>query len=293
MTASHGWDDCPQSGRSGVDDEIYLYGDHPDAVRARAVYLGALIASIGRFGGRTVDEMRGKLGWFILKYTDNELQVILDTARRYGFLHTPQIQNELFGVLVTGNVTATKEGKKLPVPRGGSPSDLSRNALSTGLLMWSSFTGTRPGVAALAGLAPPLAALGAWLQTHNWWLVALIGLAWLAAVLFLGVRGDRALKAAAEAWPRLEYYRPARYAFQTHRWRYWMLPLLWWVIVAFATFAILVGGKVGVYFGVGAGLVALAAVGVNQWKVAPLGRGWLREAGRVYGCRRKRRSVTG
>jgi len=228
--------------------------------------------------------MSGKLGWFVLRYTDVEFQQVLQSARRFEVIETPESPN--FDEPVVGNVQLADNGKKLTAPRGASLLDLGNSGVRATVLMWSVFGGAEKPVTVAAGLiGPPAALVGAWFLLHRWWVVALLLLAWLALVLLLGASGERALKAAALAWPRMRYYRPCRYAWETHAWRHWFFPVVEWVTAALVAGALLLGLPWAFALGPAAAVVALIGVVMYRRRVRPLREAWIEEAGQVYGCR--------
>jgi hypothetical protein len=230
--------------------------------------------------------MSGQLGWFVLRYTDGELQDVLQTARSFGAIDTPNSAG--LDEPVHGNVELADDAKKLKAPRGASLLDLGKNGVWATVLMWNIFGGAEKPVVTAAGLiGPPALAAGAWFLTRRWWVVAALLLIWLAIVLFFGARGERDLKAAAKSWPRLQAYRPWRYTFDTHAWRQWFFPLAEWFFAALISGAVLIGGREAIYLGASAGVVGLMGLVLYRWRIRPLKSRWISEANRVYACRRK------
>jgi hypothetical protein len=265
----YGWNDCPMPPcdpakvpvpmlpadpvqvPAGAEDGIDL--DGPAGKRARRVFHAALAASLQNRGVRTAEFMQGKLGWFKLRYTNNELQAVLDTADRF---HPAVIDAPKRGDVtdpatgkpnpVIGNVELTPEGGKLTAPRGASLTDLGNTGVLWTVLMWKGFDGFSGIVKALVVLVPVLASIVAFLTApgNSWVAVAVVVLVWWAFVLFVGWRGELALKAAALAWPRLKLYRPCRYRFETHPWRHWLFPLVEWLVALLTAGALLLWQQV-------------------------------------------------
>lgn len=138
-----GWADCPPRdiAASGTADGIRLGGSERRAKCARRVFHSALAASLKEHGGRTAEQMSGRLGWFVLRYTDAELQDVLMSARRFEVVHTDQSPS--YDEPVRGNVRLSEDGRKLSAPRGASLHDLSRTGVRATTLMWTTFSGVR------------------------------------------------------------------------------------------------------------------------------------------------------
>jgi hypothetical protein len=301
----YGWNDCPMPCSdparvpAGVKDGINL--DDSGGKRARQVFHAALAASLQDRGDRTAEFMQGKLGWFKLRYTNNELQDVLDTATRY----RPKVidateRGRLTNATgernpVIGNVVLSPTGEKLTAPRGASLTDLTKTGVLWTVLMWKGFDGFSGVVKLLVGLFP-LASLAVGIVTkHYWLLVALVVMVWWTFVLAIGYRGERALKAAALAWRRLELYRPCRYRYETHRWRHWFFPVMEWLFVLLVAGTLLLwlqvsskwswlgwtGDDWAMVTGWAAALLALAGIVVNGVCIRPLSVAWKEEADAV------------
>jgi hypothetical protein len=276
----------------------------PGGKRARAVFHAALGASLQDRGTRTAESMQGKLGWFKLRYTNNELQQILDTADRYRpkVISAPKRGDVMDPVTgepkpVTGNVELTEKGETIHAPRGASPTDLGETGIRSTVLMWEAFSNSEKLVKVGVALSPIVGGVVAFLTApvNRWAAVAIVVQLWWAAVLYSGWRGETALKAAALAWPRLEGYRPRRYEFETHRWRHGLFPLLEWFVLLLALGGLLLwlevepawsfwnwsGDEWAVAAGSVAALLAVAGIIVHRVCIRPLSAAWKLEAQEV------------
>ena len=304
----YGWNDCPMSrdGRAPrVPDGVDRQGirlDGPEGKRARRVFHAALAASLQNRGTRTAEFMQGKLGWFKLRYTNNELQQVLDTADRFAPAVIEAAKRGDVTDLATrrtnpviGNVKLTERtGEKLSAPRGGSLTDLGKTGVLWTVLMWKGFSGFSIIVKAAIVLFPFAGGSVAFFKApgNSWVAVALVVQVWWTFVLVVGWRSEYALKAAALAWPRLKDYRPCRYQFETHPWRHWFFPLVEWLVVLLAMGALLLWQQVSPKWsllgwsgddwaavaGVAAALLAVAGIIVNDSVIRPLSVAWKREA---------------
>jgi hypothetical protein len=116
--------------------------------RARRVFHAALAASLQTSGDRTAEEMQGLLGWFHLRYTNNELQSVLDSAASFypKVISAPK-RGDLADAAtrkrnpVIGNVELTEAGQKMRAPRGASLTDLGSIGVRSTVLMWSGAEG--------------------------------------------------------------------------------------------------------------------------------------------------------
>ena len=76
--------------------------------------------------------------------------------------------------------------------------------------------------------------------------------------------------AAADAWPRLFDYRPARWRFQTHPWRPWLLPAAVWLCVGVAATALVTDDAARWACAVAVPVVLLSTYGAYRLKIKPL-----------------------
>lgn len=286
--AQVGWDDCPPADRFSLPTDGFRRPQTPDAPRWPPVqrhYLAMLVDYLTQKGASSTVELTGSLRWFDLTLTANEVEWLVDTARRHGLIAPLGIERDARGIPVDDEWVPTEAGSKLRRPRGARIADLRTN-LGEGVGLIGSATefmkpltpvlvlfGSLAGVAALkqrlgADLLPPL--------------VAATALALIGVVLLLGMHGERSLRAAAVCWPRLEAYRPAVYEWITCRWRSWAFGIGLWVCVALPA-AAAVTGMEGAARWVWVSLLALTAYAASvlvglfvRWR-APLHRAYREE----------------
>jgi hypothetical protein len=228
--------------------------------------------------------MQGRLGWFRLRFTNNEMQELLKSARAYKVVSTPELPN--LDKPVTGNVELTEDGKKLKPPRGASARDLGHIGVATTVLLWKAYDPVSKVVTVAAWFFGLLVAAGAWFAANKWWALAALLLFWWAVVLSFGWRGEKRLQHAANAWGRLKAYRRARWDFETHGWRHEFFPVVEWLVPALVALALLLGTPEAYWLGGAAAALVLLGVGVYWWRIRPLRDEWLTEA-RLVKMRRK------
>jgi hypothetical protein len=221
--------------------------------RARRVYHAALAGYLKEYGAQTGAQLRGQFGWFFLQFTESEVEQLVQSARLYGVVEAiPSSSPD------EPAWWPTDRGNALPFPRGASLEDL---ALAVLAALQTSDT-IRDVIQNWWGILASLAAvLGAQLiltERIAGWLIAAVALAALCFVLASGLRGELALRAAAEQWPRLKIYRPAWHAFETRRCSRRLTPLGIFLVAGLVSASIVEGWTWGWLIPIGAAVVTVA-----------------------------------
>jgi hypothetical protein len=294
---SAGWSDCPPPHTedavvpNGISDGLGLKAagnaaERNVAKRAQRLFHAALVEHLDSFGPRTVDEMTGGFGWFHLRLTAHELVQLVDSAQTSGHVERMPDYVDPLGTLVCGKYLPTDKGLKLRGPRGAGADDLREAAVVVVKQVCVTF---KDWWAALGTLVAVLGIGAFWFKAHRGELIAVAILAVLGAVLMYGTRGERELKAAALRWPRLEAYRPCRYAWQTHPWREWFSPVVILAAAGLGAIALLAWVPAVV---IALGVAAVARVGYGM-HFGPMHRAWVDEVGAVFACREARKRARG
>jgi hypothetical protein len=199
---------------TGADELPLRRAEHQ---RARRVWHQVLVWYMATYGGDSVDTLAGNIGWYYLRLTHAETADLFRSASgdpgdpielRPGQSGTLTESSQ--GWRATG--AAVRRGK----PRGAYWRDLFVKAPAVG----STWTRRLLGLVTSVGVV--LAAAGLAIRKHTpESLLVLAAAVWLIclalAVAVLRDQGD--MTAAADAWPRLRYYRPARWSFEHARLR--------------------------------------------------------------------------
>lgn len=255
---------------------------------ARDVWHRVLAAYLIRANGATLDSMERKFGWFELRLTRRET---IDLIRSAKAAPKPLIGREI-AYAAKGSSLRYEEVRWIatvdtPDPRGASWGDMGA-ALPNVLRA----TGAR-----LLGSVSTLALIGAALGliiskgSNEALFFFVLGAYGIVVALAFGVLShERALTAAAKAWPRLEAYRPARWRFEMRSVR---SPGPW-AVAALATVGLLlaaylwlrsadpwfVSDAAAAWIAGGCGLaVGLAYIGLEK-RVSPDRKAWKAELAR-------------
>jgi hypothetical protein len=283
-----GWNDCPPPHTAaatvpaGATDGIDL--GKRRARLGRGMYQAALAKTLRENGDRTAEELQGKLSSFDLFYTNNELQDVLRNTSRYQVVELPN--SGPHPAPVVGDVRLTAKGRALRGPRDGRLRTVRNATAQATSLMLKGFAGAGRLAPPAVYAVPALSIVAVWFAAHRVWVLPLVALAWWALVVSIGTFGEFQLRRAAQAWPRLRLYRPARWAFETHRWRLWVFPPVQVAVPALAVAGALL--DVPVLYALGA---LFAVLGVLVWAVfiRPLRRGLRDEATQVAASRKEGR----
>ena len=203
--------------------------------RARRVWHQVLTWHLTEHDGDSVNTLAGNMGWFHLRLTHLETKQLFRSARaspKEPIVDLPG-QNNVDDD--TRDWHATAEWASLGKPRGASGADLAA-AVPNVVKTWTGrLLGSLSGAATIAGLV-------GWAMMNNTpeaRLLFAVGVWFLLLLVISGaLRDERDLAAAARAWPRLEFYRPARWKFEHTRMRtpepYLALALATVVLALFA-----------------------------------------------------------
>lgn len=276
---SVGWDDCPPL--TGVPENapngLALHGTERPKRWAQRFFHGILVQLLAD-RKLTVERMMSEgIGAFWLRFTAKELDDLLHSAaEEYSDV-------ERIGELgdVHRKYRATEQGNKLRTPRSVSLTDTANVVLLVreAFKRWRVISG---GLGAL-GITVPIFARQPW-QRELAIAVALLSLLFL--VLLFGYLGERDLKAAALAWPRLDIYRHEFYVWVTHQWRQVFFPTAGWFFSAMVALALLLRRSdtiASVFAGVAA--VVVVVILVAYLTVRPLRKASAEERERVKRCR--------
>jgi hypothetical protein len=189
--------------------------DYRRVRRARNVWHRILAAYLGRVNGASLDDLTGKLGWFDLQATRQEVVDVIESAK---VAPNPLIARES-GRSASGSEVPDAEirwiaTKSVADPQGASFRDM--RAAIPNVLLW---TWTRA-ASSIATLVLILGGLGAVITSGSEQaiFIAVFAVYALTVVVVLRVLSqEAALRAAAEVWPRLHVYRQARWRFETQR----------------------------------------------------------------------------
>jgi hypothetical protein len=244
------------------------------ARRARAVFHGALAHDLNDRGAATIDELWLRLDWFLLPLDREEIEEIVESARRHGIVTEAFGRRDPSGERVRGEWTCTKAGRKLGRPTALSFPDLGHRLVGKNDSLAKLIDSVKSAAAALLPLAAVL--LGIHVldapTTGTLATAAVVG-AVIVSVFAYGINGELNLRCAAAAWPRFQSQRSARWRYQ----RSWVCALYLPLAVA------AVSVTVGVCFRSGhlepppaQILVAegLLLIGTYFAVVLPLHRGW-------------------
>jgi hypothetical protein len=238
------------------------------AAGARRVFHAALIDHLRRYGASSTHDLVASFGWFFLLFTQSEIEELTESAFRYGVVE--RLAPDLW--------TPTDQGRTLPVPRGASPIDLLYGILGAAKVSDS--------LRSIAQTWWPLAlpALGAvgigFIENQGLqeWLASSVITVTLLVIYFNGVRGEMALRNAAEAWPRFRRERTAWFACETRpAWQRVPMALM------FVTLAVCAFFIVDIDIWPAAVFLAMLAVVLDAVSVYPLRKARDTEAIRVLG----------
>jgi hypothetical protein len=149
-----------------------------------------------------------RLGWFELPLEPPEVDQLVASAFAHGIAE-PLTEPGSAQQGVETRWLPTERGRQLPFPRGASVLDYGIFAVNIVGNVRRLFTDWW--AIALAALA----AGGIGIANKDQLLAAAAAFVFVALVILQGMRAERDLKAAAEAWPRLKAERPARWKWQT------------------------------------------------------------------------------
>ena len=185
---------------------------------ARRVWHGALAQRLRVKRGEAFDHMIGRVGWLQLRLTEHELEDLINSASDDEIIRL--VTSDVRGDELTRSQrrwVLTKDGRRLPTPRGGSYRDLRHQLFAVGRRIFRYATGIVAAALLVGGAGLGLSALSGGLIAHI--MLVLGGWGFFVALAVSSVRAERALTACASAWPRFAFYRPKRQEFQTLRWR--------------------------------------------------------------------------
>jgi Phage integrase family len=180
--------------------------------RARDVWHRILAAHLVRTNGATLDSMAGQFGWFELRLTRRETVDLIDSAKA---APKPLISRE---IAYTASGCPMPEGEVRWIATGDTSDPRGASLLDMGTAIPNVVRGTG---ARLVGSVSTLGLIGGALglafskgSNEAAFLLVLGAYGMIAALSWGVLTRERALTAAAKAWPRLEKYRPERWRFE-------------------------------------------------------------------------------
>lgn len=189
-----------------------LEGQARGMPRARRVFHAILVHKLEMDGALSIEEMHTRLYWFGLRLKELEIEQLVASAERHGVIvplakagAKPEHERKAIRWI------ATADGRALPYPRGASLEDLGSlipaalEQLRTGVLAWLTAIATLLAAVGLASSGAAEKRIVAVFLVFAF--VLLLGLA--------GIKAERDLAAAANAWPRFKKQRPRRWEWQT------------------------------------------------------------------------------
>jgi hypothetical protein len=232
-----------ESGPAGglILSDAHKKRDQRKARWARAVFHSVLAIDLKARGAGTTDQLYHRLSWFMLPFERDEIDQILESARRNGIIRLLGDAVDALGNPVTGEWVLTEAGQKLKRPRALALPDLGRGALGSSAGFSTAFTSVK---GLLLGAAPYL---GIYLgvkfdvaEVTKLTLVA-VGALILGTVLVNGMIGDLKLREAARSWPRMQEKRHARYLYQLSLARLAFIPAMMIVVYLTGAAGLLLG----------------------------------------------------
>jgi hypothetical protein len=288
-----GWSDCPpphlsNSGYVGPLDADRLHLSR--AKRARETWHAILAGLLlDNDGGGTANGMVGALGYFKLRLTAQEVDDLLDSARRAvkPVISTPD--SPIGQRPIVGQVLLTDAAAEKRLPKRPSARSLSQASATASILIWKVFDAVQKPVLLGFGLfGIGSAVVSGWALNRPEIFGAGVALVLLAMVLFQSARIELDRKAAALVWPRLKIYRRSIYDWETHSWRHWTVPLAQWLIAALGIVGFLTTGTIR-YAGFGLALVLFVSLLVTYAVVIrPLSSKRIAQIRQVETCRAAR-----
>ena len=164
-----------------------------------------------------MEELVESLDWFYLRLTWQEIRALRDCAKAEELIKLEDPDTGEVGPLAESERRwiVTDKGRRYSAPRGAGPMDLIQRFWPTTKALYGGWK--------VIGALGALALVGVFgYRIESGGLMAevlFIAALWLlvTVVLIGGLVNEWSLKAMARAWPRLEEYRPAAYAFVTAR----------------------------------------------------------------------------
>ena len=198
---------------------------------ARGVFEGALIGHLNRSGACRETALTAELGWFWLRLTQREVRSVIEGSRGDGLIAPLGQTTDASGHAIAVEEWApTDRGRQLKGVRALSLRDVVFLARGLGGPVVSDAQKYAARAAGLLTPFLPFLALNIGLTTSE---VVVAGAVIFCLVIAAGMRGESALRHAANHWPRLETCRPDIYRWQTRKWRVWQIPPVAWFAAAY------------------------------------------------------------
>jgi hypothetical protein len=183
---------------------------------ATTFFHASLISVMKRYHAQNSHTMAGNFGCFRLSFTLTESKQLLRSAQLAQIVQRVEIDDD-------SNEPAAKasywgpnaEGSKIPPPRVGSYQNQIRTYLARGWAALRNYKDVLPYVTFVFSMTGVVTVANG----SNWakYIASVAALCLIWSLIRLRVQDDRALEAAARAWPRLRDYRPARYEWETSK----------------------------------------------------------------------------
>jgi hypothetical protein len=167
-------------------------------------------------GVRSASQCAGRLGWFHLRLTRQECLDLFVAAESEGFIEPastelhPTTSNDPADVVWK----LTDKGRGTSAPLGGGARDTAKRTPAAVVKVFKVANGL-PGAAVITAVVATvgLAITEGSAEAQS---LLILGLWGIVLALVVGAYSDeKALRAGAKAWPRMEHYRPARYRHAT------------------------------------------------------------------------------